>query len=71
MVKITLKIENDLVDLRVRITKQFSAELDTLVKDFGSLGIRTTREELAVKFMMVGNLNELRERGKLNYAEEE
>ena len=60
MVKITLEIED-----------QFSVELDTLVKSFGELGIKTTREELAVKFMMVGHLNELREKGKLDYAEEE
>ena len=60
MVKITLDIEDE-----------FSKELNSLVEEFGKLHIKTTREELAVKFMMVGHLNELREQGKLNYAEEE
>ena len=60
MVKLTVEIENE-----------FSATLDSLVEEFGKLHIKTTREELAVKFMMVGHLNELRERSKLNYAEEE
>jgi hypothetical protein len=60
-----------MVEITLQIEDQFSVELDSLVEEFGKLHIKTTREELAVKFMMVGNLNELRERGKLNYAEEE
>jgi hypothetical protein len=60
-----------MIEITLKITDQFSKELDTLVKDFGELGIKTTREDLAIKFMMVGNLNELRERGKRNYAVEE
>jgi hypothetical protein len=60
-----------MVEITCKITDEFSSELDTILKEFTLLGIKTTREELATKFMMVGHLNELRERGKLDYAEEE
>jgi hypothetical protein len=57
--------------ITLEIEDSFFAELDSLVKAFEEVHIHTTREELAVKFMMVGNLNELRERGLRDYAEEE
>jgi hypothetical protein len=60
-----------MVKITLDITDEFSAELDSLVKAFEEVHIKTTREDLAVKFMMVGNLNEIRERGLRDYAEEE
>ena len=60
-----------MIEIKCKITDEFSANLDTILKEFTLLGIKTSREELATKFMMVGHLNELRERGKSDYPEEE
>ena len=60
-----------MIKIECWITPEFSDNLDTILKEFTLLGIKTSREELATKFMMVGHLNELRERGKSDYAEEE
>jgi hypothetical protein len=58
-------IMNEIVNIRLKLPKDFSIQLDRDIIDFKEVGISTSKEALIIKLAKIGRLKELKEIEKL------